>query len=73
MLPSTDRPASDVLLRKFGNATQLVGEITIVGTDVVDLSFLRNVGKIIPSYLNVKGKTTYPGFVFLVLFIPIFR
>ncbi|VDP34067.1 unnamed protein product [Heligmosomoides polygyrus] len=56
VLPSTDRPASDVLLRKFGNATQLVGEITIVGTDVVDLSFLRNVGKIIPSYLNVKDR-----------------
>ncbi|XGW15192.1 hypothetical protein V3C99_001016, partial [Haemonchus contortus] len=51
ILSGKDTPSSDILEQKFGKASMLGGQLLVMGTDIVDLSFLGKV-QIIEKYLT---------------------
>ncbi|KAK6010628.1 receptor L domain protein, partial [Ostertagia ostertagi] len=52
ILLSKDTPNYDLLLRKFGTATGIVGQVIVMDTDFVDLGFLGSVRSISYYYLD---------------------
>ncbi|VDO54821.1 unnamed protein product [Haemonchus placei] len=55
ILSGKDTPSSDVLEQKFGKATILAGQLLVMDTDIVDLSFLGKV-LIVEKYLTSTGR-----------------
>ncbi|KAK6010700.1 hypothetical protein OSTOST_24246, partial [Ostertagia ostertagi] len=50
ILRGTDTPSYETLLRKFGTATKISGEIAVIDTDFVDLSFFGNLQEVFVEY-----------------------
>ncbi|KAK6049143.1 hypothetical protein COOONC_13352, partial [Cooperia oncophora] len=50
VLPRLDPPPYETLMRKFGTVTRIVGEISVIDTQFVNLSFFGNVRDIAVEY-----------------------
>ncbi|PIO76927.1 receptor L domain protein [Teladorsagia circumcincta] len=52
ILASNDTPSYDLLMRKFGAATEIVGQVIVMNTELVDLGFLGSVRRISYYYFD---------------------